>query len=217
MNESVMIIGITVLTLLAGAYAVWYFGQYLYELYVEYFTTDPDPDHPEVPQKPKLDFYERADKIMNIIPNIAKKVNGITENVIRGIQKWSEEQQKNKKIPTGRTRVNRPKPPKRDPNAYRSGYLKDPVDGIWKPTRVVNNRTRQQKEDDYLRQREENLGIRPDQVGRGRDHWDTRDFPKEKPKPRRRPKPEVWDTGLYEGGDQFTRGRRRTTGNTGPK
>ena len=54
--ESIIIISVIILSILAGVYCVYYLGQYLYELYVEYFTTDINPDH-------SIEFAKAIDEV----------------------------------------------------------------------------------------------------------------------------------------------------------
>jgi hypothetical protein len=89
--ETIIIISLIAVIVLAGTFCVYYFGQYLYELYVEYFTTDPDPDHPETPVRPEIDIWEKIDNIITYPAKVREKIEVAIAKGIRTIRKTFEQ------------------------------------------------------------------------------------------------------------------------------
>lgn len=217
MNESVIIISCIVIIVFSSVYLLWKIGEYLYEVLVEKFTVDPDPANPEQPQKSEWGKYWES--LKPSISSIIDQSKSVTEMAIRTILKISEDYRKqsyksrdlNKEstdILLNRKPIQRNRRP--DPNAYRHGYLKDPVDGIWKPTHIVNGRKEAGEEiDSFFR-------------GRGHKHWNIKDLEKQiddrisRLGTRTIPKGTVWET-RYRHKDYWDSRKGGSTGNTGPK
>ena len=143
--ESSLIIVAMCTVILAGVGTVYYIGLYLYELYIEYFTTDPDPDAPETIQETKWDI----EKYRNYCINLVNQIPDITEKLVRGVYDIAEN--------------------------YRKVSYKTPDKPSYSPKPIARRRPlRYRSSEDILKAREEILGISPEyDRGRGKDYWTT--------------------------------------------
>jgi hypothetical protein len=199
MNETTIIILIVAGLILSGVFAVYYIGEYVYEWYIEKFTADPDPDNPDVEQHPEIDIWESIDKVITYPAVLREKSERLIGEGIRVIKQRFNGGNTGTTIGDLRERIRRPNgtfsiptgrpsaPPPRGKKRFK-GWSTDEVD------RTLDN-----------------LGIDPNQTFSTPEResvWDTKKFPKT---PRRPDPSQVWDSGLYEGGDEFTRGTPRRT------
>ena len=177
--ETTIIISIGIIILLAGVACVYYGGQYLYELYVEYFTTDPDPDSPETPVRST--WEEKFDIYRNKAINQINQIPELTDKLISGIFEWNKKLRRNKRL-----RFGVPNKPTRAPRPNR------PPPRPQKPIKKNTPRTpRWESSEDYYKMRDDILGIDPADRGGGRDVWDAKRTVRRTP---RRTADDTWDT-----------------------
>ncbi len=165
MEGTIIIVAIVAMIGCCG-YILYLGGEYLYEWYIENFTTDIDPEHPEVEQKPKIDtmkFYEAADAAMGIIPSIWKGMEVFTAGLIkdlRGLFAMNEEDRDWPVPPPKQSRLPRQRQPKQPRYTYHDAG--DPEHPSMIDARVESMRER--------------LGIDTDSL------WDTSKYPSPKKK-----------------------------------
>ena len=176
--ESVIIISIILGMVIIGLLLLYYGATYLYEWYIENFTVDVDPDHPEREISSWEAKLPQLEKLVGRGLAFVSQLPKVTEKLIRSVRKlWSEKSRRNKKLePFGVPP--RPAPPRKPP--------------VRKVERHGNRPLRYRNSEDVLRAREEILGIDPADRGRGKDYWDTK-FEKKKQELKKAYK-DVWDT-----------------------
>ena len=176
--ESVIIISFILGTVIIGLLLLYYGVTYLYEWYIENFTVDVDPDHPEREISASWgDKLPQLEKLVDRGLTFASQIPKLTEKLIRSILVGSGKKIRSitslmSPVPARPRRPIAPPPPPPRKKARRSP--------TWRSS------------EDILRAREEILGIDPADRGRGRDYWDTR-FKKEKQALKKKYS-DVWDT-----------------------
>lgn len=163
--ETVIIISMGTIILISGASLLYYGWVYLYEWYIENFTVDVDPDHPEREILPSwqskiLDWEKHIpnwglllDKTLTKITQVPK----LTEKYFIDIR--DKHKRRNKRL---RPTRNPPSPRPSRERMRREVREKSKKSPTWMSS------------DEYYRQRDEILGIDPADRGNGKDYWDTR-------------------------------------------
>lgn len=83
--ESYVIVGMIILMVAIGLYLIWKAGEYLYEVGIEYFTSDPDPESPDIITESIVEGY-----ITDIWWKLSKKYDKRWLNICE----WGESQVK---------------------------------------------------------------------------------------------------------------------------
>jgi len=168
MENIILLISLVVIGV-AGVFAVYYLGQYLYELYVEYFTTDPDPDAPETPVQST--WEEKSATLTNsvglLVGQLLTQIPELTEKLVRGVYDMGEKYRKVSYETFGQPDLEEKR---------RIKKIQEEIARRRKPLKKPTKEARWTSSEEYYRNRDDILGINRTK-GRGRDEWDTRTPP----------------------------------------